>query len=296
MKINFITIQKTIILMILLILIPACGSDDKSRADKVNKLEMLAIKVDKPQAHPGDVIEAEALVGHPEDFSDEFHTIWLLCNPKGDSGMESCMSEDGISAAPVIDNNKFSFTIPSDVLDSNIPKPKDMYIIHIICKDTAENCMKNMDNGTGDGLDNSFKISYKTVNVINSNSPIVNHNPTIKSIYLNGTELTSNDITLKAESDNNVFKAEVTADSFDEIKDAKGNPDHETIVFAWKSTLGSIEYYYTDQKHDETIDDLDDNKFEAAKASENDTYNIYIIALDTKGGVDWKILNITNEE
>jgi len=293
MKINFITIFKTMALMILLIILSGCENDEKSTADKVNKLEILAIKVDKPQAHPGDAIEAEALVGHPEDFNDEFHTIWLLCNPKGDSGMESCMSEGGITTLPVIDEDKFNFTIPTDILDSSTPESKNMYIIHIICKNTAEKCMKNMDEGTGDGLDNSFKISYKTVNVINSDSPIVNHNPIIKSIYLNGTKLSSNNITLEAESENNTFKAEVTADSFDEIKDAKGNPDHETIVFAWKSTLGSIEYYYTDQKHDEAFDDLDDNDFEAAKASENDTYKIYIIALDTKGGIDWKVLNVT---
>ena len=39
-----------IILTILFILLPSCGKDTKSKASKVNKLEVLAIKVDKPSS------------------------------------------------------------------------------------------------------------------------------------------------------------------------------------------------------------------------------------------------------
>ncbi len=292
-----------IILTILFILLPSCGEDTKSKANKVNKLEVLAIKVDKPQAHPGDVIIANSLVGHPEDYSNEFHTIWFLCNPSDNSGFKSCMSEDGIIGLPTIDNNEFHFTVPADVLSQGA-KNKKLYILFTICEADMQKCQDTMMNEAGNGLESDlFRFSYKTVEIVQDSMPIMNHNPKIKSIYLNGEELTSSDISLKARENDkennkndNIFKAEVTSDSFDEIKTPKGEKDFESIVLVWKSTLGDIKYYYTDQKHDEKLSDLDENPFNTALKSEVDTYHIYIIAIDNRGGVDWKVLNITNEK
>lgn len=292
-----------IILTILFILLPSCGEDTKSKANKVNKLEVLAIKVDKPQAHAGDAIIANSLVGHPEDYNNEFHTIWLLCNPSEGSGFESCMSEDGIIGLPTIDNEEFHFTVPADVLSQGLKKKK-LYILFTICEADMQKCQDAITNKEGNGLESDlFRFSYKTVEIIQDNMPITNHNPKIKSIYLNGEELSSNDIVLKARDNDkknneneNIFKAEVTSDSFDEIKTPKGEKDFEKITFVWKSTLGKIKYYYTAQKHGENFDNLDENPFETALNSDVDNYKIYIIAIDNHGGIDWKILNVTNEK
>jgi hypothetical protein len=283
------------------IFLPSCGEDTKTNAKKVNKLEILAIKVDKPQAHAGENIIAESLVGYPELYNNEFHTIWFLCNPTGGTGIQSCMSEEGVIGLPAIDNDKFNFTVPTDILSSQNLESKKLYAIFIICEADIDKCQSSLMSENSNQFDSDiFKISYKTVEIIKDDSPIVNHNPKIKSIYLNGTELTSSNIALKASNkdnrDDNIFKAEVTSDSFDEIKTPKGEKDYETIAFAWKSTLGDITYYYTDQKYNETIDDLDENPFQTASNTENETYHLYIIAIDSRGGIDWKILNITNEK
>ena len=274
-----------------------------SKANKVNKLEVLAIKTDKPQAHAGEQITATSLVGHPEGYNKEFHTIWLLCNPSDDTGFKSCMSEDGIVGLPSIDNDEFHFTVPEDTLSQGFDSKK-LYILFTVCESDMQTCQNTMTDKNGEGLKSSiFKFSYKTVEVIKDDMPITNHNPEIKTIYLNGEELTSDDISLKARDnddqnneDDNIFKAEVTSGSFDEIKTPKGEKDYETVVFAWKSTLGDIKYYYTDQKQYEKTDDLDENPFNTALKSEVDNYKIYIIAIDNHGGVDWKILNVTNEK
>jgi len=294
-----------IILLLVFILLPSCGKDTKSKANKVNKLEIIAVKADKPQAHAGEDIIVKSLVGAPEEYNDEFHTIWLLCSPDDDSGFQSCMGEDGIIGLPVIDKDEFHFTVPSDILSQGLEKKK-LYVLFTICESDMQTCQDAITDKGGDGLKSDiFKLSYKTVEVIKDEFPITNHNPEIKSIYYNGVELTSDDITLKARKsddadddnmDDNVFMAEVTSDSFDEIELPDGEKDFERITFAWKSTLGEIKYYYTDQKHDEKVDDLDENPFNTALTSEVDNYKIYVIALDTNGGIDWKILNVTSEE
>jgi len=293
-------IKQIIIFLLVLIILPSCGSDDKSKANKVNKLEILAIKVNKPQAYAGDEITAEALVGHPEGYDKEYSKIWLSCV----GNKESCLVGDGITGLPSINSDTFKFKIPENIIPEG-EESQSVFFLFILCESDIETCQNEMMSEDGEGLNNKFlKVSYKTVEVIRDDSPIVNHNPKIKSIYLNGTELTSDNITLKADKDDkdnrddNIFTAEVTSSSFDEVENLKDKDkvDYESIVFAWKSTLGDIEHYYTDQEHDETIDDLDENPFRTAKDSESDTYKIYVIALDYRGGTDWRILNVTSEK
>ena len=282
------------ILIIILLSIYSCGGDNMSKANKVNKLEVLAIKTDKPQAHPGDDITAKALIGEPLNYDDEYHSVWLLCIPEGND-FKSCFNSDSIDGIPVIDSNEFQFQVPSDILTDNI-KRKRIYVLYTLCKSDFQTCSEEIQKENG--MENKiFKFSYKTVEIISNDSKITNHNPEIEKIYLNNKEI-NEQITLpsrknKNDTYKNIFKASVSKNSFDKYKNAKGKETSERITFIWKSTAGETKYYYTDQTDKDEF--CDDNPFTAPYKTETENYKLYIIAIDNKGGIDWKVIDITSE-
>jgi hypothetical protein len=293
----------------LLVFLPACGGEKLTGPTQVYKLQVLSIKADKPEVHPGDEVTVSALIGIPMDYDKEYTRAWVACDPKssvGQAGLLECMKNSKENFIQFSVDDTIKFKVPDDTLVSYGLKKKDLYITLVLCKASADLCfnlMSDPDNKEGfDGLDRDiFSFAYKRVSVISKEQEITNFNPEIEKIYLNDIELTSNNLTLKGRdtisednSKNNIFKVSVTNDSFNKFKNAKGELINENVTIAFRSTAGEFQKYLTDPKENDDLSMLDEVKYKSA-VGDNTEYKIYIVAMDQRGGADWKVLTVTNE-
>jgi len=109
----------SLILMFSILVLAAC-TDEVSQASVIDSMRVLAIALDKPEASPGDMINAEVLVADPEGNGRRLNFAWLVCPLDYDSEAYECSSEGNSFFLPYFAENdpKASFFIPSDVLDS----------------------------------------------------------------------------------------------------------------------------------------------------------------------------------
>ena len=275
-------------------------SYDLTLPQEVKKLEVLAVKTDKPEVHPGDIVNAEVLIGKPENNQEEYHTMWILCNPNNDgresTAFSACMDPkmSDLIGNVSVDSDIFTVKIPEDILNKGDYKTKYLYILHILCKADEDTCISEADSTKSD--ENPFKkgiyhLTLKRIKVVDNDIEIKNiHNPKIKAVYLNDEEIDfTSEISLKNDEDN-TFKVEIDSDSFDKMINNKGEEVYETVSVAWKSNAGEFSYYYTNQSKDETLSDFDENPFDTPDGEHS--YKIYLIATDSLGGIDWKIIKV----
>lgn len=299
--------MKTIIYVLIsflfiFIFLPSCGGDLTS-AQEVIKLQVLSIKSDKPEVHPGDTVISKVLIGKPENDATEYHSVWFLCDPKSDGSSGTAFAEcmnpkaGNLIGLPTIDKDEYSIKVPDDVLSINNLKSKYMYVLYILCESDMETCQNAMTSSEGSkemGFSSDiFKLTLKRIRVISPETEITNHNPQIEGIYLNNELVNTDSITL--DNNDNVFKVKISQDSYDKKTNPDGELINETIATAWKSNSGKFDYYYTNQEKEESLDDLDENPFTTPK-DKTDAYKIYIIATDTRGGIDWKVLNVVSSK
>lgn len=297
--------MKKIILFLTILLVaavlPSCGPSLTS-PQEVIKLEVLSVKTDKPQAHPGDVVQADILIGMPEDYTGEYHTVGLLCDPKS-SGSSSlafatCMNpeESNFVGTPALDSESFSVTVPEDTLSAYGLENKYLYLMFIVCEADGDTCFNSMNSGEGNPFENDiFKLTLKRINVIPSTEEITNGNPVIEKIFVDDEEINPEEPLSLEQAEKGKkfgFKVQISSDSFDKKTDPDGELIDETVSTAWKSNSGLFDYYYTNQEKDETLDDFDENPFEIP--SEAESFKIYVIATDSKGGIDWKVLSVNS--
>ncbi|MBN2693135.1 hypothetical protein JXR93_00610 [bacterium] len=286
--------MKKYILSILLMatLFYGCGPEMTSPVE-VNKLRVLGIKADKPWASPGEEVTLTTLITAPEDYTGEYHNVWLVCDPEAVDGSNgsflSCMNFEGggIIGQPGFESDTHTFRIPEDSLTAFGQEEKLLYVVLILCEDTMENCT-NLAMGSGGVDPSSFLISFKRVKVVQADAE-KNSNPVLSDIYMNDTKLESD--TLQALTEDVDFKAAVTQDSFEKQLNYDDQEVDERITFSWVSTKGSIDYFYTNQKRDETLEEFDENSFSPPK--DGGSYKIYIIAQDDRGGMDWRVLTVS---
>ena len=287
-------------LLFLFIFLPSCGPDLTS-AQEVIKLQVLNIKSDKPELHPGDTVKSEVLIAKPEGNTEEYHTVWLLCDPKSDgasgTSFATCMNpqNSNLIGAPSINTTEYSAKIPEDVLSKKNLESKYMYVLFVMCKADLETCTKSMSPDENTDMNSNpfssgvFNLTLKRIRVVSKDTEIRNNNPKIEGIYLNDKLIDSDSIKL---SDDDVFKVKIDKSSYDKKTDPNGELIDETIATAWKSNKGKFEFYLTNQEKDEDLDDLDENPFSTPDEI-GDGYKLYIIATDARGGADWRILKVT---
>lgn len=290
--------MKIILFTLIAFLIISCGPE-MTGPTEINKLRVLSVKADKPEAYPGNTINVESLIVAPTDYTKEYHKVWMVCDPQEDgqsqSGLQACMSMnmDLFIGLPVIDSDVFTFTIPVDSLSAFDFESKILYVVLILCEDTMENCMPSGGNTNFD-MD-KYKITLKRVKVVKEDITVLNTNPEFDKIYLNDVEVTGDTITLPAntKASKNIFKASVKTSSFEQKENPEGKMVDERITFSWTSTEGEFEYFFTDQLKEEVLKDFDENGFKTPK--EGGEYKLYVYVNDDRGGANFKVFNVTSQ-
>ncbi len=280
-----------LLLFIAIIVHPSCN-DDMSGPSFIDKLKLLAIKLDKPQVHPGDEVKASILLAKPQDYSEEFHSVILLCDPGAESGSGNsffnCMNpnKENIISTPIIDKEEIDIEVPSDTLSKYDLKEKYLYLIYILCESDINTCMVNASSRKNEN-DSTLKVSLKRIHVVNNDMEITNNNPIIKNVYLNNQII--NGDTLVFDTKELDFIVEIDKSSFDKKSDGK----YEDMVVTWYSSRGEFDLFYTNEEFKDDFNSLDINEFNT-KDSTGD-YQLYIVASDKRGGFDWRVINIKEE-
>lgn len=278
-----------------------CDSKEMSEIHDIETVRVISIRADLPEAHPGDEVTIDHLIGKPEGDTSEYQQIWAVCDPGplGESQFGATMcsqnpSLDNMLVVQTTNEDTMQFTIPGDTLSTFKLESKYLYILHGLCVNTKANCDKLVAEMTENGaLDFSkIKLSVKRIRVIKSDQAITNTNPQFDRIYLDDDPIYS-DTPLQLAPDKYSLKASVTTASFEQKPDPEGKMVDERITFYWSSnganfTKGTL----ADQKRDELLDDFDTVKFKITEETNNLPYTLYLVVMDERGGVNWKTFTV----
>lgn len=286
--------MKQIILLFLIFIVWGC-QPSMTGPTEVKEIRVMGIKMDHPEVNEGDSVTIESLISIPYNKQDATYTEgWIVCDPKGKDGINTCQkfSEENLYFGPVLNQNSFSFNIGANtVMDGE--EDHLLYVIHFVCEDTLETCTE-MVTGGGNFDISKVKTALKRLKVIPTGETAANHNPMLQNIYLDGAAITGNALTLKKDHSYQ-FKAMIDPSNIEKEPHPEFGEVDELITFSWATNLGSIEFRYTNQERGEVLDDLDDNELETPKEALNGPFQLYVTVFDGRGGVDWRVFDITLE-
>lgn len=298
----------------------ACGADSDP-ASRISTLRVVAVRADKPNAKPGEVVNLDALWWDgldPDQKSRPRQWAWTACvNPSG-SGVTDCFAKIVTDAQktgkppqftispPGTDAPTFSLTIPSDAI-SSLPEAARVYaqvgVVLLVCPGTLQlpeagasltpgqfpiQCID--DTGRSLGLD-EFEAGLKRV-FVRASTP--NANPTIESITWDGAPWAAGDVkTVSAcatdgnrydecdESLGHEIATNVTKESFESGTDEFGATYEEQLVAQYYATEGIFEYDVKVAREPKT-------HWVARAKAKGQTLHMWFIARDNRGGVTWE--------
>ena len=284
-----------IILFTLLSVIISCNEvQDITPVSKVNKPEVLVVKSDKPESYTESEINAEMLIGEPVDFKEEYHKIWVLCDPgnhgETESGLSACMYDlkEHISII-TMDVDKFTFRMQKSTFEDYNLESKYVYVIAGICKsnlETCQNIIKNIDKEILLKNNDIFKFAFKRVRIVADNYTITNKNPVIEKVFINERDVSSENSIIINGDDKNIIKVKLSDDSF---YGTLG--DSEFIPVYYKTNFGHFSKSQTYQFYG-------DYNIESTELIIDDDFNtktnkkIYILVFNLRGGTTWKVINV----
>jgi hypothetical protein len=285
-------------LIIIIFLLYSCNYEAK-KLDNITylkKMEILAIKLSTPEAHPLEEVKAEMLIGYPSNYNSdiEIHKVWLLCDPENsgenEEGLNRCSSINSQNYLKLIsfDIDEFKFKLPKSSLNEYDLHAKYIYIVGGICIDKKEKCQEELEKNNIPELLKSpkFQIAFKRLRLINQEHIISNKNPIFEYIELNDSRINDDD-SFKYNNENKLkIKVKITQDSFD-----GSVGDKEFIPIYYRSNFGEFKKYKILQFYGEEnieVNELSINNIDKDSLNKR----IYIISFNLRGGVNFKEIRV----
>ncbi len=217
--------------------------------------QVLTIRADPPEAHPGEVVNLEALVHWP---GDDWEAHWLICMPQGADGLSSCVADnfpaDGVVpdcvTAPTASLCRVGGGITTQVLvPPFLQLPPDVsfpVLVQLLAARESEGwtgCLDAVANGEpNEDCLLAIKIAWV------SSDPQPNRNPEPVSLVVGGQThdaLAPPLLLTQDASDLGDFSVllelVVDATSVDEMVDDDGVAQDAALDVAWFVTCGTID-------------------------------------------------------
>lgn len=217
--------------------------------------QMLTIRVEPPEAHPGDVVTLDAVVHWP---GDDWEAHWLVCVPQSSAAVANCVGDNFPSDGVVPD----CLTAPPDATLCRAPSGRTTQIlvppylelppdasfpvfVELLAARTSEGW-----SGCAEALARSEPTSdcllgLKTAWI--SSDPAPNTNPVPVALLVDGVTHDASapfPLTQDASDLDSVsvlLELVVDASSVDEIHDDEGLPVDAELSVAWFVTCGTID-------------------------------------------------------
>ncbi len=280
----------------------ACASDFDP-ASRVQGLRILATRVDKPYAAPGETVTFETLAVDPE--GRPVSVSWAACARPSSPSALGCVRALP-KGAPLTEGSSFTLTIPPTALDG-VPAiaRKSVFFgaVQVACQGPVtttggpEGLPVRCGDVSGEALPlGEYELAVKRVYVRATDK---NQNPTIARVTWDGAEWPESEVKVMSACDS------ATTNRFDECNgeshalaivptesssergvDELGDAFEEKLLAQYYSTEGIFEYQAKDGIRSQT-------SFKARKGAIGKTITLWFVVRDDRGGVDWTARRIT---
>ncbi len=273
---------KNILLGMSLLFLFGCSQEKLQEYNRLEKIRVLALKADKPEATVGDTITITPLVS---DFNGNGRTLTYSAESCSDPGIAAGADPNcngassyqslgtgavtGLSSPTYTGSvNTISFTIPSDVLNGKSVYEQANGVPYIfVYKITAS--------------DGAEIRTFKRIIVSIKSASLRNTNPTISNIYSNSDVLSSlpgSRVSLRAEYTSSSVESYTGVSS-----DGTVGTQTEKMITTWFVSEGSIQYYRTL--------DTETNSYEITFRPDKPVLIIAVLR-DDRGGEDFMIKSL----
>ncbi len=278
------------------LLVAGCGSDFDP-ASRVQGLRILATRVDKPYAAPGETVTFEALAVNPN--GEPISISWAACaRPLSPSALGCVRTLP--KGAPLSEGASFTVTIPPNTLDGVPDAAKKTVFfgaVQVACPGAVsatggpEGLPIRCNDASGQALPLAgYELAVKRVYVRAKDK---NQNPTIAKVTWDGADWPETEVKTMAACDS------ATSNRFDECDgeshsmsivpaegaaergvDELGGTFEEKLLAQYYSTEGIFEYQAKDGVRSTTA-------FKARKGASGKTLTLWFVVRDDRGGVGW---------
>lgn len=284
------------LLLALSLLSYGCASDFDP-GSRVQGLRILATRVDKPFAAPGETVTFDALAVDPS--GEAVPIAWAVCARPSSPSALGCVQALP-RGAPLSTGATFSFTIPPEALDGvpDVAKKTVFFgAVQVACPGAVsteggpEGLPVRCNDATGNTLKlGDYELAVKRVYVRESDR---NENPGIARITWDGEDWPESEVKSMSACDS------ATTNRFDECDgeshtmsivpeagasesgvDETGASYQEQLLAQYYSTEGLFEYQAKDGVRSTT-------SFKARKGASGKTLTLWFVLRDDRGGVGW---------
>lgn len=289
--------------MLALLLFACADRPQVAESWQIDRMRILAVAPEPPEAHPGDTVQFRALIVSPNKPVE--CSAWLGCS--SDSGFGCGFSGSvGDTAAPDTGTGDPStaflgidpyfppsWTVPADYLDA-LPEADRLegttQLITVLALSDCEALLSGDPSGAQDllagGVDD-VEIAYKRLPV--SLATVPNHNPNIAEILVDDLSLSPGSrITLdRAQTYRlKVVLSDDAVESYDYLNsDGVTETRTEEPYFSWYAQEGSFNQTNTLYPYTEV-------EYTTPSQSTLETQSLWVVVRDRRGGMGWLELPI----
>jgi len=280
----------------------------------VNKLRVLALQAEPPEAAPGVSVALDALEADPTGMGRTLDHLWIACTPPPAAPYDPCAnltalpgSDGGLplgslapcGSAPAVglclagsgSANTATFAIPTDAL----PSPRAVSVATFVLVTAALTggapaCLSAWQATGAPPAD--CVVTTKQIPIDNLPPALQNHNPTLTEVDLDGTALpATGGPTLAPGSEHTLTAVYPLSDSEPEIGvRTDGGIATETLDFAFYATAGSLDSATTGPNPDAggagnnfTMPGVGGD----AGVTSGSAVSLWVVIRDDRGGVGW---------
>ena len=265
--------------LLLILLVAGCGKGEDP-ATLVERLRILAVRADPPEATLDEIVGFEALIADPSGASRPISVTWAVCLLDVPSSASDTFCSgpgsypiQGTGASVSLSLPDLADWIAQRGIDLNKligdPRLGDIYLligIEVSAGDETVQAMKRL------------KLQLKT-------GEPVNHNPQITDLEMDGASLGAQPVSLNAGAKHK-FRPVVSEDSREWfIPDKDTDEKLEDNIFSWFATGGDLSDSRTILDTDNAGNDLVINDWTAP--NEPGLHSLWLVVRDGRYGTDW---------
>jgi hypothetical protein len=268
---------------------------DLPQSYQVDRLRILAVKAEPPEARPGETISFEGLVVDPT--GDGPFVVWLACPAADESGtgfgcaldlenldFESATIEELAEAGVIGFEPGFSpaYTAPDDLLEGLSPEEQQEGAYVTIQVTAIPNTVLTGESDNAEGFDfNEVEIAYKRLIVSEATTP--NQNPTIDSFLVDDDAIAPSTIAVIPPGETVSLEAVFSDDSYESYEYTNSDGDtelrDEEPYITWYTTGGEMLSPYSVHPYTKTA-------WVAPETADTSGF-LWAVVRDRRGGMTW---------
>lgn len=292
--------MRRLLFVLLLAASGACSDKEEvvlQPASLVDKLRVLAIKAEPPEAAPGQMVSLTALVADPLEKLRNTGHLWVMCDPSVDGEFgNACAQTDtlrsfdieelppGVNVFPLFFNFAF-YRAPWGLLDQLEEEERRRGM-------TATVLLVAWEGGTQEHLQDPSVLKQLAIKRIRIADPQEepNRNPVLQSVTLDGQPFEESDAPQVRAGTTITLSASSTEDSvqvFERVlPDGSVVEQSEQNVFSWYTTGGRFTQGLEYSSRTESGKPIG-LELPALGTLPDDRLDVWVVLRDARGGTDW---------